>query len=87
MAKDKLIVSSEWTREEREEVERAIRAEIEKIEREEADARREIQWEAPCFAEWRHRKLVLTELIELLETSSSRFLEENRRNYRDFVAV
>ena len=82
----KINISEQWTQEERSELKKLIEEKIKALEEEEQKLRETIKYEAPCFREIKNKKFAYEGLLNKLEKSvPAEFLEQNRRNFEEFV--
>lgn len=80
----KVRVSTEWTAQERADLQAAIETRLSELQTESAELRKTILYEAPCFAENAAKQAQLKELLVALAGSAA-FLESSRRNFSEFL--
>lgn len=83
---EKLIVSKEWTTEERSQAIKLIDARLASLQTEDTEMRKTIRWEAPCPKDNSAKRDQLEQLVGFLRGSSSEFLELNKANFSEYIA-
>jgi hypothetical protein len=81
----KVVVSSEWTDADRELLAEQIQFSITNLDAEEAKLRKNIFYEAPCFADIEYERAGLKVDLNFVKTGTAEFLELNRANFSDFI--
>lgn len=83
---EKINISPEWTEEERNELKALINQKINSLNEEDEKLRETIKYEVPCFREIRVKKEGYKEILDKLrEDVPSKFLEQNRQNFKEFI--
>lgn len=82
---DKVLVSTDWSPNERQAVQAILQQQIDAIDTEEKDLRVNVLYEAPCFSELAGQRDRLDQLLRFVTGMHPEFLEANRAYYEPYV--
>lgn len=81
----KMVISPEWTLEEREALVLKIEADIQQLVHEEQEMRKTISYAAPYFIANAAKRSRLEEMAFLVYQKDTQFLQANRRNFTEYI--